>query len=395
MPPSDEGITVMPSWKEAPPDRPTVLLTGGSGVLGRALIDELADDHRLVCLRHRTPLDDPRVEEVHADLLRPGLGTAERDRLAARVDAVVHSAAATNWRAAPEAIRHANLDGTRAVLDLAERAGAPVHHISTAFVANPLAPEEQERFPGAAAYLASKAEAEQVVRKAAVPGVILRPSVVMGDSATGRIAGAQGLTRALGAIVKGQVPVLPGAPGARIDMVPQDVVARAVGDLLRSGVTHGEYWLTAGPEALLQREVVDTCLEFAARYGPRPQPPRLLPLESVHRLLLPLIEGPAFPESLRRRFRTYAELLLVFQRALPFDSSLGGPHCGPTVTRAGLREALLRNLAAWAAGPGGLRQRRPRTAPRPGTLTGEPAARTADPPARTGNPAALTGEPAA
>ncbi|MBG0854180.1 SDR family oxidoreductase [Streptomyces spinoverrucosus] len=339
-------------------DRPTLLLTGGSGVLGRALIEELAPGFRIVCLRHRTGVADPRVEEVPADLTQPRLGLSPSDlaRLTADVDLVVHSAAATNWKAAPEAIWRANLDGTAAVLDLAARAEAPVYHVSTAFVANPLAPEEQRRFPGAAAYLASKTAAEQAVREAAVPTAILRPSVVMGDSRTGRIAGAQGLTRALGAIVKGQVPVLPGAPDARIDMVPQDVVARAVGELLRAGATGGEYWLTAGTQALSQGEVVDVCLEFAEGYGPRPHPPRLIPLESVHRLLLPLIEGPSFPESLRRRFHTYAELLLVFQRALPFDSSLGAPHCGTTVSRDDLRQALVRNLAAWSAGPGGLRR---------------------------------------
>ncbi|WP_171112080.1 MULTISPECIES: SDR family oxidoreductase [Streptomyces] len=343
------------------PNRPTLLLTGASGVLGRALIEELAPRYRIVCLRHRSRVADPRVEEVRADLTQPGLGLVPSDlaRLTADVDVVVHSAAATNWKAAPEAIWRANLNGTAAVLDLAARADAPVHHISTAFVANPLAPEEQRRFPGAAAYLASKTAAEQVVREAAVPTTILRPSVVMGDSRTGRIAGAQGLTRALGAIVKGQVPVLPGAPDARIDMVPQDVVAHAVGELLRAGVTGGEYWLTAGDQALSQGEVVDVCLEFAERYGPRPHPPRLIPLESVHRLLLPLIEGPSFPESLRRRFHTYAELLLVFQRALPFDSSLGDAHCGTAVSRDDLRRALVRNLAAWSAGPGG-----PRRAPR-------------------------------
>jgi nucleoside-diphosphate-sugar epimerase len=346
------------------PRRPALLLTGGSGVLGRALIEELSPGFRIICLRHRTPVDDPRVEEVRADLLQPSLGLSRTEfaRLAADVDVVVHSAAATNWKAAPGAIWRANLDGTATMLDLAARAGAPIHHISTAFVANPLAEEEQQRFPGAAAYLASKTAAEQAVREAPVPGTILRPSVVMGDSVTGRIAGAQGLTRALGAIVKGQVPVLPGEPGARIDMVPQDVVARAVGDLLRAGTTGGEYWLTAGAEALLQREVVDTCLEFASRYGPRPHPPRLIPLESVHRLLLPLIEGPAFPESLRRRFHTYAELLLVFQRALPFDSSLGSAHCGTPVAKDDLRRALLSNLAAWAAGPAGPRRHR-RTRP--------------------------------
>ncbi|MDQ0936641.1 SDR family oxidoreductase [Streptomyces turgidiscabies] len=342
-----------------PGTRPTVLLTGGTGVLGRALIDELLPHFRVICLRHRTPVDDPRVREFRADLMEPQLGlpTAEFIRLAAEVEVVLHSAAATNWQWEPDLIRRANLDGTRTMLDLAALADAPFFHMSTAFVANPLASQEQERFPGAAAYLASKTEAEQAVREAPVPGVIMRPSVVMGDSVTGRIAGVQGLTRALGAIVKGQVPVMPGGPDSRIDMVPQDVVARAVGDLIRGGVTGGEYWLTAGSEVLLQTEVIDTCLEFADRYGPRPYPPRLIPLESVHRLLLPLIEGPTFPESLRRRFHTYAELLLVFQRALPFESSLGTPHCGRPVSKEELRRALVRNLVAWAARPGGMRDR--------------------------------------
>ncbi|MFF4836294.1 SDR family oxidoreductase [Streptomyces sp. NPDC001315] len=355
--------------------RPTLLLTGGSGVLGRALIEELSPAFRIVCLRHRTPVDDPRVREIRADLLEPDLGLSRTDlgRLAAAVDVVVHSAAATNWKSAPESIWRANLDGTAAMLGLAARADAPFFHISTAFVANPLAPEEQERFPGAAAYLASKTAAEQAVREAPVPGVILRPSVVMGDSVTGRIAGAQGLTRALGAIVKGQVPVLPGTAESRIDMVPQDVVARAVGELVRGGVAGGEYWLTAGAEALLQREVIDSCLEFASRFGPRPHPPRLIPLESVHRLLLPLIEGPAFPEALRRRFHTYAELLLVFQRALPFESSLGTPHCGTPLAKGDLERALLRNLTAWSEGPGGLRPHRRASdpLPQPNALTGE------------------------
>ncbi|MFF3940987.1 SDR family oxidoreductase [Streptomyces phaeofaciens] len=351
--------------------RPTLLLTGAAGVLGQALVEELCDDYDVVCLRHRTPLDDPRVREVTADLNAPGLGlsAAERSSLAAEVDVVVHSAAATNWRAAPADIWRTNLDGTRAMADLAAHADAPLYYISTAFVANPLAAEERERFPGAAAYLASKTAAEEAVRSAPTPGVVLRPSVVMGDSTTGRIARSQGLTRALGGIVKGQVPVLPGSTGTRIDMVPQDTVARAVGDLVRAGVAEGVYWLTAGSAAILQREVVDVCLEFAERHGQRPHPPRLIALEAVHRLLLPLLEGPSFPASVRRRLQDYAELLLVFQRELPFASHLGAPHCGTAPTRAAIRSALVRNVECWAAGRGGLRQlRRPQSAQAPTEL---------------------------
>lgn len=38
----------------------TLLLTGDSGVLGRALIDGLAHDFEIVCLRKRRPIDATR-----------------------------------------------------------------------------------------------------------------------------------------------------------------------------------------------------------------------------------------------------------------------------------------------------------------------------------------------
>ncbi|MDH6623278.1 nucleoside-diphosphate-sugar epimerase [Streptomyces sp. LBL] len=355
-------------------DRPTLLLTGGSGVLGQALIEELADDFDLICLRRNRPLQDPRVRELRGDLLAPRLGLSEVawGRLADEVDIVLHSAAETNWRTAPEEIVRTNTTGTRAVLGLAARAEAPFYLVSTAFVASAPAAEDGRRFPGAAAYLASKTAAEQMVREAGLPGAIVRPSVVMGDSVTGRIAGQQGLTKTLGSMVLGQVPVLPGAPEARIDMVPQDFVTRAVGDLIRGGVREGEFWLTAGQEAPPVREISDICAEFAVRHGlPEPQRPRLIPVEAVHRLLLPLLEGTAMPAPVRQRLRHYAELLLVFQRELPFASSLGDPACGTRLTRADIRAALVRNLESWAEGRAGLLRRhgaRPVTATTPREL---------------------------
>ncbi|MEV2211852.1 SDR family oxidoreductase [Streptomyces sp. NPDC050997] len=346
----------VPKHRPSPTDRPTLLLTGGSGVLGRALIEELSADFDLVCLRRNRPLHDPRVRELQGDLLAPRLGLPEQawNRLAGEVDVVLHSAAETNWRTAPENIMRTNTSGTRAVLELASRADAPLYLVSTAFVASAPAAEDRRRFPGAAAYLDSKTAAEQMVRDAGLPGVIVRPSVVMGDSVTGRIAGQQGLTKTLGSMVLGQVPVLPGEPEARIDMVPQDFVTRAVGDLIRGEVRHGEYWLTAGPQAPLLREISDVCAEFAVRHGlPEPQPPRLIPVDAVHRLLLPMLQGTAMPASLRRRLQHYAELLLVFQRELPFASSLGDPDCGTRLTHTDIRAALVRNLESWAEGRAG------------------------------------------
>ncbi|MBZ6141727.1 SDR family oxidoreductase [Streptomyces olivaceus] len=361
-------LTVLPAGRTGPRDRPTLLLTGGSGVLGRALIDELSAEYDLLCLRRNTPLRDPRVRELEGDLVAPRLGLSPRawHELALQVDVVLHSAAETNWRTPPENITRTNLRGADTVLDLAARADAPLYLMSTAFVANTPTEEDRRRFPGAAAYLDSKSRAEQLMRDAGVPGAIVRPSVVMGDSATGRIAGQQGLTKTIGSMVLGQVPVLPGAPDARIDMVPQDYVARAVGDLVRGGVGSGEYWLTAGKEAIELREFADVCADVAVHHGlPRPQRPRLIPVEAVHRLLLPMLEGTALPASVRRRLEHYAELLLVFQRELPFDTSLGTPDCGTRLTRGDIRAALVRNAESWAEGRSGLlgRHRAAATAP--------------------------------
>ncbi|MFH9733358.1 SDR family oxidoreductase [Streptomyces sp. NPDC017260] len=369
MPSDNQRLTVLPTGRTGPRDRPTLLLTGGSGVLGRALIDELSADFDLLCLRRNTPLRDPRVREMRGDLVAPRLGLSPLawHELALQVDVVLHSAAETNWRTPPEDITRTNLRGADTMLDLAARADAPLYLVSTAFVANTPTEEDRRRFPGAAAYLDSKTRAEQMTRDAGVPGAIVRPSVVMGDSGTGRIAGQQGLTKTIGSMVLGQVPVLPGAPEARIDMVPQDYVSRAIGDLVRGGVGCGEYWLTAGKEAVELREVADVCADVAVRHGlPRPERPRLIPVEAVHRLLLPMLEGTALPASVRRRLEHYAELLLVFQRELPFDTSLGEPDCGTRLTRTDIRAALVRNAESWAEDRAGLlsRHRAAATAPR-------------------------------
>ncbi|GLW10126.1 hypothetical protein Misp01_52550 [Microtetraspora sp. NBRC 13810] len=105
----------------------TLLLTGGSGVMGQALIDELAGDFDLVCLRHRKPLNDQRVTEVVGDLGRDDLGLAPDQvaELGRRVDLIVHSAAATGWQAKRAAIFATNLGGTRRMLAFAARAAVP------------------------------------------------------------------------------------------------------------------------------------------------------------------------------------------------------------------------------------------------------------------------------
>src|SRR5579862_5716277 len=78
--------------------RRTVLLTGASGVVGRALLRRLRDAD-VVCLVHRSPVTGPDVTTVLGDVTEPSLGLAGSAyaELAARVDAVIHCAAVTEF----------------------------------------------------------------------------------------------------------------------------------------------------------------------------------------------------------------------------------------------------------------------------------------------------------
>src|SRR4051812_11835252 len=113
----------------------TIFLTGGTGVLGDALLERLAG-HRLIALVHETPVDRTDVESVPGDVTEPQLGL-DRERyaqLAREVDCVLHASAVTNLVAPLGDICRANVGGTRNVVELARAAEADLFHVSTAFV---------------------------------------------------------------------------------------------------------------------------------------------------------------------------------------------------------------------------------------------------------------------
>ncbi|KAA2250946.1 NAD-dependent epimerase/dehydratase family protein [Solihabitans fulvus] len=329
----------------------TILLTGASGVMGRALVDDLAPDFDLVCLRHRTALDDPRVRELPGKLAESGLGlgTAELRDLAAEVDLVVHCGAATNWRSSRESIFATNLGGTRNMLEFAEAAGAPLYYVSTAFVARP--PEHDEdadpKAPGGpAAYIASKVAAEQAVRDSGVPAAIVRPSVLIGDSVDGHILAFQGLHKLSGMIIKNAVPILPALAESLIDFIPQDVAARALGALVRDGVTHGEYWLTAGAASVTLGEMVDVCQELAERSGKPVHRPRMIPTEAVNRLLMPLLDE-IIPPRQRVRFEQFIQLMLLFQNEAVLPTTMEEIRPGLSIDHGPLFESYRVSMEYW------------------------------------------------
>ena len=82
-------------------------------------------------------------------------------------------------------------------------------------------------------YEQTKAEAEALVRSrlGSIPGVILRPSIIVGDSRTGVTSSFKMMYWPLKIYARGLWRTVPGYPDAVLDIVPVDFVAAAVARL--------------------------------------------------------------------------------------------------------------------------------------------------------------------
>ncbi len=264
--------------------------------MGRALLRRLRDLD-VVCLVHRSPVAGPEMTTVPGDIADPMFGLAEQAyaELAARVDAIIHCAAVTDFNRTGGSLEATNIAGTEHVAAFAAAAEAVLYHVSTAFVHTTA---DGDRGRTAVGYAASKSAAEQVVRSSGVPHVILRPSVVIGDSVSGEIAAFQGLHQVVAGLFAGIVPMIPFDPGWPVDFVPADVVADAIACLVENRVSAGDFWISAGDKALRLDEGVAVVVEFARALGVSIDVPRYVPPDMFDRLI-----GPVFLDALPARIR--------------------------------------------------------------------------------------------
>jgi nucleoside-diphosphate-sugar epimerase len=324
-------------------DTKTVLLTGASGVVGSALLSEL-DDCDVLALMHRQPPPGPVAGTIRGDLTSPRLGLDRRQlrQLASRVDAIVHCAAAVNFDAGHEVAESVNVTGTTNMLELARMADAPLYYVSTAFVARADRVDPDE---GPGVYIASKRAAEKAVRDSGLPAVLIRPSVVSGDSETGAITQFQGFHHLCGAAIRGMLPMLPVPDGASIDFLPQDVVARCIADIVARGERDGERWLTAGTAALSVDRIVDLIVATAHEQGVPIARPKLVDPDLMERLIRPVFLS-SLPPDLQRKFDQLLAMMPLFYSVERFASSLD--DLDRDVTADELEDAFAQSLHYWA-----------------------------------------------
>jgi thioester reductase-like protein/short-subunit dehydrogenase involved in D-alanine esterification of teichoic acids len=249
------------------------VVTGGTGFIGRRVVSRLLDarpDAEVLLLVRRPSLGrfeqlagqwGERAKPLVGDLTEPDLGlTDEAIAELGDVEHVVHCAAIYDITAAEPEQRAANVDGTRAVIELACRLDATLHHVSSIAVAGDFHGEYTEsdfdvgqRLP--TPYHQTKFEAELLVRS--TPGLryrIYRPAVVVGDSRTGEMDKVDGPYYFFGVLAKLAVlprltPIMLPDTG-RTNIVPVDYVVDAVVALLHTDGRDGQTFHLTAPKTI-------------------------------------------------------------------------------------------------------------------------------------------------
>ena len=334
-----------------------ILVTGATGFLGARLVSELLarqpNAALALLIRPRTgqpvqdradalvpPADRRRVKAYSGDVSLPNCGLSADDYqyLAAQVTRVIHSAATVRFDHTLEEARAINVEGTRRILDFA--AAAPnlrsVAYVGTAYVAGERTGLilEDELNVGQSfrnTYEQTKSEAEALVRSrigaepGKLPGMILRPSIIVGDSQTGVTSSFKMMYWQLKIYARGLWRTVPGYADAILDIVPVDYVAAAVAHLTFDPAAIGQtVHLCAGPRgsATIQ-QIARRAAQFFKAPEARYVEPRLF-FAAVRPILFMILWGKK--RRVLRDGRAYRD---YFTMRMQFDTTNAERLLGP------------------------------------------------------------------
>ncbi|HLF19302.1 MAG TPA: SDR family oxidoreductase, partial [Bacteroidota bacterium] len=245
----------------------TIFLTGATGLVGGNLISRVLTENpanSLVLLVRANSREEAegrvartlslvspnlswenarkRIQVVNGDVSLDKLGLNERDYAATAIATthIIHSAAAVKFNNPLDLARKMNVVGTKNMITFAKKAQklGDLHrfaYVSTAYVCGEREGTivEDELLPVAAfanSYEQAKHEAEALVRLQMheLPITVFRPSIIVGDSQSGRTTAFNVLYFPLRLIHRGLLKFLPGSRNTPADVVPVDYVSDAL-----------------------------------------------------------------------------------------------------------------------------------------------------------------------
>ncbi len=235
----------------------TCFITGGTGFIGRFLVEKLlargANIHLLIRESEQAQVDQlinhwnvapSRVHTLIGDITQPKLGLSDEQIATLKgkgeIDHFFHLAAIYDINADEESQIHANVEGTRHAMSCAETLKAKCFHytssIAVAGLYDGTFTEDmlEEAGPLNNPYLKTKHQAERVIRNdCTIPWRIYRPAMVIGHSKTGEINKVDGPYYLFHAIRKMRnslpqwLPII-GLEGGWLNMVPVDYLVDSI-----------------------------------------------------------------------------------------------------------------------------------------------------------------------
>ena len=347
----------------------TYFVTGATGAIGSALIPILLQDPdaTLRLLVRAKSADDlasrmddlfnfwqippsdrdqrSRITAMRGDVTEPqfGLGDDAYQLLCRDATHLVHSAGNVRMNLPIDQARHSSVDSARNIIALAKRCPRleKIEFVSTVGVGGRTRGAVPEDWITAMrcfhnSYEQAKAEAEDVIRaelERGLPLTVHRPSMVVGDTISGRIAHFQVFYHLCEFLCgRRTLGLAPDFGAARLDIVPADYVARVIAWSSTNAASSGRILHScSGPEMALAlaplREVVRRA--FAAA-GQRLPPVISLP-PGVFRALLAGV-SLFMPGETRRAIKT----LPVFLDYLATEQTFANSRTQALLSPAGL-----------------------------------------------------------
>ncbi|HSG72490.1 MAG TPA: SDR family oxidoreductase [Planctomycetaceae bacterium] len=298
-------------------DSPGILMTGGTGLLGRYLLRDLALANRPVAVivrrtRNQTAvsrveslfrtwetrlgLELPRPVVLEGDLTQPQLGLLPEqiDWIKQNCDSVLHNAASLTFVSGSREGEPwvTNVGGTQNVLDVCQEANIDqFHHVSTAYVCGRrqgtvLETELNEGQELSNDYELSKIESEQLVRNASFlrQVTVYRPGIIVGDSESGLTTTFHGFYATLRLVhtirksaesnhfETGETSARLNLNGdERKNLIPVDWVSEAITRIIGSPEHHGQTYHLTSDSPVTSKMILDvvdaTCgLNGTARF---------------------------------------------------------------------------------------------------------------------------------
>lgn len=237
-----------------------IFVTGGTGMVGGAVVELLAAAGRPVRALVRPTSDTRRIVALGAEIIEGNLhDSAGLERACSGCSTVVHTAARVELISPPRAFRHDNAEGTRILADAAAKVGVErfvhvssvaVHgtaesHGETITETTPLPP-----LPRFAGYAVSKRLAERAVRAAAARSdmayVVLRLGFVYGP-------GNRMMHSLLRPLMAKRTFVMPEGGRRKVAPIYVDDAASAIVTAVDHPAGRNETFLLVGPDQVTQR----------------------------------------------------------------------------------------------------------------------------------------------